>query len=323
MSFSQEFADGPGAGSRVPCTAVIVTYQSAAHIGALLEALQAERISGLDLEVLVVDNASTDNTSEVVARFDWVTFMPSGGNLGYAAGVNIGSRLVPKERALLVLNPDLVTAPGTVAQLLDGLERPGVGVVVPRMEDVDGVLVPSLRNEPSIGREFIDAILGSQAARVPTGWSGMVWDPRAYESEQFPDWAVGAALLVSSRCRAAVGDWDERYFLYSEETDFLRRVRAAGLLVRYEPTAVVRHISGGSGTSVGLYALCAVNTVRYYRRYHAWLPSVVFAGEAVLRQLLRGRRPAARLALRTLLSPTVRSTLPRPTPSAYTHTVGR
>jgi len=308
----------PGNPVRVPCTAVIVTYQSAAHIGALLEALQAERRAGLDLEVLVVDNASTDNTSAVVARFDWVTLVASGGNLGYAAGVNVGNRLVPNERALLVLNPDLVLAPGTLAQLLDGLGQPGVGVVVPRMVDADGLLVPSLRNEPSIGRALADAVLGSQAARLPRRWSGMVWDPRAYESEQFPDWAVGAALLVSSACRAAVGDWDERYFLYCEETDFLRRVRAAGLLVRYEPTAVVRHIIGGSGTSDGHYALCAVNSVRYYRRYHARLPSAVFAVEVALHQLVRGRRPAARLALRALLSPTVRSTLPRPTPPSAT-----
>ena len=314
--FSQEFADDREAGSRVPCTAVIVTYQSAAHIGALLEALQAERRAGLDLEVLVVDNASTDNTAEVVARFDWVTFVPSGGNLGYAAGVNVGSRLAPKERALLILNPDLVTAPGAVAQLLDGLDRLGVGVVVPRMEDADGALLPSLRNEPSIGREFIDTILGSHAARLPSNWSGMVWDPRAYESEQFPDWAVGAALLVSSRCRAAVGDWDERYFLYSEEIDFLRRVRAAGLLIRYNPTAVVQHISGGSGRSDGLYALLVVNTIRYYRCHHTWLPSAIFAGEVILRQFLRCWRPAARLALRAVLSPTVRLTLPRPTRSA-------
>jgi N-acetylglucosaminyl-diphospho-decaprenol L-rhamnosyltransferase len=118
---------------------------------------------------------------------------------------------------------------------------------------------------------------------------------------------------VSSACRAAVGDWDERYFLYSEETDFLRRVRATGLRVRYEPTAVVCHVIGGSGTSDQLYALCAVNSVRYYRRYHARFPSAVFTGEVALCQLVRSRRPAARLALRALLSPTVRSTLPRPT----------
>ncbi len=141
----------------------------------------------------------------------------------------------------------------------------------------------------------------------------MVWDPHAYRSEQFPDWAVGAVLLVSSACRAAVGDWDERYFLYCEETDFLRRVRAAGLRIRYEPAAVVRHIGGGSGTSPGLYALCVVDSVRYYRRYHRWLPAGVYAAEIALAQLMRGRRPAARLALRALLRPVVRSTLPSPT----------
>lgn len=304
----------PGNSVRAPCTAVIVTYQSAGHIGALLEALQAERKAELDLDVLVVDNASTDGTTAIVAQFDWVTLVASGGNFGYAAGVNVGSRLVPKERALLVLNPDVVLPPGTLGRLLDELEKPGVGVVVPRVENADGSLCPSLRNEPSIGRALVDAVLGSQAALMPRGWSGMVWDPQAYESQQFPDWAVGAVLLVSSACRAAVGDWDERYFLYCEETDFLRRVRAAGLCVLYEPTAMVQHIGGGSGTSDGLYALWTVNTIRYYRRYHGWPASGVFALEVVLHQLVRGRRPDARHALRALLWPRSRSTLPKPTP---------
>jgi GT2 family glycosyltransferase len=314
MSFTRE-PDAAWGLVRAPCTALIVTYQSAAHIAGLLESLETERIAGLDLDVLVVDNASTDSTLAVIAEFDWVTCVESGGNFGYAGAVNLGNKLVPKERALLVLNPDLVLMPGTLARLLAGLERPGVGVVVPRLETADGSLVPSLRNEPSIGRELVDALLGSHAARLPRGWSGMVWDARSYEREQFADWAVGAALLVSSACRVAVGDWDERYFLYSEETDFLRRVRAAGLRVRYEPTAVVRHLIGGSGTSDGLYALCVVNSLRYYRRYHAPLPSAVFAVEVALCHLVRARRPAARLALRALLSRTVRSSLPRPTPA--------
>lgn len=298
-----------------PCTAVIVTYQSAGRIGALLEALQAERDAGLDLEVVVVDNASTDGTAEIVTTFGWVTLRLSGGNLGYAAGVNIGNRMVPRERALLILNPDLVTAPGAVTRLLDGLGGPpSAGVVVPRVVDETGALDPSLRNEPSIAREFVDAIAGARAAWLPPRWSGVVWDRKAYTRERFPDWAVGAALLVSADCRAAAGDWDERYFLYSEEVDYLRRVREAGFLIRYEPAAVVRHVSGGSGRSDRLHALLIVNTVRYYRRYHRRFPAAVFAGAAALGQLLRIRRPASRLALRALLSPEVRSTLPKPAP---------
>jgi GT2 family glycosyltransferase len=296
----------------VPCTAVIVTYQSGAHIGALLTALQAERATGLDLEVLVVDNSSTDNTAEIVARFDWARWVPSGGNIGYAAGVNVGNRLIPQERALLVLNPDLVLSTGTIARMLDGLEAPGVGVVVPKMVYGDGELVPSLRHEPSLGRELADAVLGARAALLPDGWSGMVWDRRAYETEQFPDWSTGAALLVSSQCRATVGDWDERYFLYSEETDFMRQVRAAGFVIRYVPGATVVHYEGGSGRSAPLYALCAVNTVRYFRKYHGPAVSLAYAAAVALHQFLRARRPEARLALRALLSAQARAALPGP-----------
>ena len=311
--FQPDGSAQPGRPVRAPCTAVIVTYQSAGHVGVLLEALHHEREGGLDLDVLVVDNASTDNTSAVVAQFGWVRWVPSGGNLGYAAAINIGSRLIPAGHAMLVLNPDLTLAPGTLGRLLDGFGQSGVGVVVPRVENADGSLCPSLRNEPSAGRALVDAFLGSRAAWLPSSWSGMIWDPGAYRGEQFPDWAVGAVLMVSSACRAAVGDWDERYFLYCEETDFLRRVRAAGLRTRYDPAAVARHAGAGSGTSDDLYALCIVNSVRYYERYHAWFPSRIFAAEVVLCQLARARRPAARLALRALLSSAVRSTLPKPT----------
>jgi exopolysaccharide biosynthesis WecB/TagA/CpsF family protein len=307
----------------VRCTAVVVTYQSAGHVGALLEALRAERESGLDLDVVVVDHASTDGTPDVVARSGGVRLVPSGGNFGYAAGVNAGDRLTPPGHALLVLNPDLVPAPGSLGRLLGALGDPQVGVVVPRFEDDDGALSPSLRNEPSIGRAVVDALLGRHAARLPRGWSGMVWDPHAYDTEQSPDWATGAALLVSADCRAAVGPWDERFFLYSEETDYLRRVRDAGLRITYLPDAVVRHVGGGSGASDGLHALCVVNSVRYYRRYHARPAGLAFAAVTALCELLRARRPESRLALRALLSPKVRSGLPGPGTSTSAADPGR
>lgn len=315
----QDAASRPRCG---PCTAVVVTYQSAEHIAGLLEALQAEREAGLELDVVVVDNASTDRTADVVAGFGWARLIPAGGNFGYAAGVNAGHRVAPPGRPLLVLNPDLVPAPGALGRLLGALDDPEVGVVIPRIENGDGTLSPSLRHEPSLGRAVVDAILGRRAAWLPRGWSGMIWDPQAYESEQSPDWATGCALLVSGTCRAAVGEWDERFFLYSEETDYLRRVRAAGLRIRYLPDAVVRHLGGGSGTSDALHALCVVNSVRYYRQYHAWPSSAAFGVVSGLCELLRARRPASRLALRALLSPAARSRLPGPSASSPAFDLG-
>jgi exopolysaccharide biosynthesis WecB/TagA/CpsF family protein len=283
---------------RGPCTAVVVTYQSGAHIAGLLEALQAEREAGLELDVLVVDNASTDGTADVVAGFGWVRWVAAGDNLGYAAGVNVGDRLAPPGQPLLVLNPDLVPAPGAVGRLLEALDHPEVGVVVPRIEDDDGKLSPSLRHEPSLGRAVIDSLLGRHAA-------------------------TGAALLVSGACRAAVGEWDERFLLYPEETDYLRRVRAAGLQIRYLPDIVMRHIGGGSGTSDALHALSVVNSVRYYRRYHAWPSTLALGTVTALCELLRAWRPESRLALRALLSARARSGLPGPgastSPSRASH----
>lgn len=300
------------ASNHPPCTALIVTYQSARQIPQLLDALDRERHTGLDLDVVVVDNDSRDRTPDVVRGYDWVRFVPSGGNLGYAAAINIGSRLVSQDRAILVLNPDVVPLEGSLGRLLDGLAFSGVGVVAPRLETMEGQLSKSLRHEPSIGRALVDALLGDHASRLPCGASGIVWPDSAYVAARHCEWATGAALLISPDCRSAVGDWDERYFLYCEETDYLRRVRATGLHVRYEPTSVVRHVGGASGVSDGLHARGAVSMVRYYRRYHGPIPSMVFRGMIMLHQLVRWRRSESGLALRALLSRSVQATLPAP-----------
>jgi GT2 family glycosyltransferase len=291
--------------------AVIVTYQSARHIPALLRALAVER-QAVDLDVIVVDNASSDGTEEHVAQFPWARFVPAGGNLGYAASVNIADRLAPPDKALLVLNPDLVPQPGSVAHLLDGLRHRDVGVVVPRLEENNGALYPSLRHEPTIGRALVDALLGKRAARFLSRWSTTIWDPTFYETEQSPDWAGGAALLVAAECRSVVGRWDESYFLYSEETDFQHRVRQAGMRLLFTPAAAMRHEGGGSGASDELYALSVVNGVRYYRRYHGLWSTVGFATVIALHQATRIHRSRARLALRAIVSPATRATLPGP-----------
>ncbi len=278
---------------------MIVSYRSAAHLPRLLGDLATigERTG---LRVVVVDNDSGDGSAEVAEAFG-AHVVRAGANLGYSGGLNRAREHVPAGSPVLVLNPDLSIRPDAIEHLLDALREPGVGVAVPTIVEPGSGVYPSLRNEPSIGRAVVDALLGRHAARLPSRCSEMVWSPAAYRSRRDTDWATGAALLISPACAAAVGDWDERYFLYSEETDFFRRVREAGLRTTFVPAAVVEHEGGGSGSSPALVTLMAVNRVRYFEAYHGRLPALLFRAVVVLHAALRPHDPGQRAALRAVL----------------------
>ena len=112
-----------------------------------------------------------------------------------------------------------------------------------------------------------------------------VWDKRVYRDRCSVDWAGGAAAMVSAACDSAVGPWDERFFLYSEEVDHAARVRAAGFRIEYVPTAKIRHHEGGSGSSAALTALLAVNRIRYVAKRGRG--SGAFRTAVALNELLR------------------------------------
>jgi GT2 family glycosyltransferase len=129
---------------------VVVTHNSAAVIAPLLETLPAA-LGGLSSEVVVVDNGSTDATADVVGRYPEV-HLERARNDGFAAGVNAGVRHGGRANSILVLNPDVILAPGSIASMYRALQRPGVGIVAPKVFDVQGRQHNSLRREPSFLR---------------------------------------------------------------------------------------------------------------------------------------------------------------------------
>ena len=172
---------------------------------------------------------------------------------------------------------------------------------MPRILAEDGTTRWSLRREPSIITAWTDAILGGTfAARSGTG--EMIGDLALYDQGGLIEWATGAALAVAARVRGIVGDWDESFFLFSEEVDYLRRVRESGVFVAYVPQAQVFHIGREYLGNPGLSALITANRIRYYRRYHGPLATAVFrlaiiVGEAIRAVLGPGHRAALRAAL--------------------------
>jgi N-acetylglucosaminyl-diphospho-decaprenol L-rhamnosyltransferase len=251
---------------------------------------------------LLVDNASEDDTVAIARTHPAVTVIEAGVNLGYSGAINVGREHAGQCAALLIVNPDLVLEPSAIERLFEAIAQPGVGIAVPKLLNSDGSLYLTMRREPSVVRALGDAMFGARLAGRPGWLSETVRDTQTYERAQDVDWSSGAVMLISWECDRAVGRWDEeRFFLYSEETDYAARARSSGYRVRYVPSAGVLHEEGGSGRSPSLAALLAVNRLRYYEKYHR-PPSIwAFRLAVALQHLLRSFRPSERVALLTVL----------------------
>lgn len=282
---------------------VVVTFNSDGVLGECLDSLATALKDLPPAEVIVVDNGSSDESVAVARSRDFVTVLETGQNLGYAGAINAACVTVPGAD-VLVLNPDVRLAPGSVAALQQTLRIPGTGIAVPVLTDAAGLLQWSLRREPTLRRALGDSLLGPRRSGRVSPLGEMVVDREAYRATTRADWATGAAWLISAECRDAVGDWDDEYFLYSEETDFALRARDRGFDLRLSPDAWAVHLGGAAPVSQVLWALLTVNRVRLVSRRRGRAAGALFRAVVLLGELLRAPRSAVRRAgARALLTP--------------------
>jgi hypothetical protein len=222
------------------------------------------------LEVIVVDNASTDGSVEMVrAEFPAVHLITNAGNPGFAAASNQGLR-VAQGRYVLILNPDTEVVGGALATLVafaDG--HPDVGVVGPQLLSPDGSVQSSRRRFPTLATAFFESTwLQPYAPRRLLERYYVLDQPD--DALQDVDWVKGAALMARREAIEQVGPLDERFFMYSEELEWCRRFRAAGWRVVYLPAAQVIHYEGKSSEKVlpARYIHFQTSKVRYFRLYH-------------------------------------------------------
>ena len=242
------FQSGPQAvAAPVGCevSVVIVSYNTAALTVRCLTHLH-EDLAGRPAEVFVVDNGSTDGSVAAVrAGFPGVGVIESGRNAGFGAANNSAMARARGE-FLLLLNSDAFVEPGCVAALVDCLRRrPAAGVVGPRLLNADGSLQRSCFRFVSPGRAWLENLwlsrLGGPASRIGD------YSRWPHDVEADVDWVVGACMLVRRAAYEQVGGFDERFFMYAEETDWQRRIRSAGWGVAFCPAARVTHLGGASG----------------------------------------------------------------------------
>jgi N-acetylglucosaminyl-diphospho-decaprenol L-rhamnosyltransferase len=306
--------NSPCTGQMPAITVAVVTYNSRGLLPELLASLPAafswiETQDGpqqhIPWRLVVADNNSADETvTELRAIAPYAQIVEMGRNAGYAAGINAAVTAGGPHSAVLVLNPDVRLHPGCIPELVRALNQRGVGIAVPRLHDGQDDLILSMRREPSILRTFADAFFGARRAGRLRATGEIVSDPMMYEKEMLTDWAEGSTQLISASCWAACGPWDERYFLYSEETDFDLRARDAGFATRFVPTAYATHLKGDSATSPPLWALLTINRVKLHKRRTGTIRASAFWTAMVLREGSRALlgRSTNRAALRALLS---------------------
>ena len=215
--------DHAGAGSGPPAAGVgvvVVTYFSEAVVADCLRSVPAE------LPVVVVDNASGDGTVEAVrAARPGAEILENGENRGFAAAVNLGmARLGPVDHVLL-LNPDARLVPGAVDELVSFMEgHPRAALVSAGVVDPGGAPESaSGGREPSLRSTAAHYLGGGAWARR----HGLYQDPPPSGAER-RDWVAGTAVLARRAAVDEVGTLDESYFLYCEDVDWCRRMRAAG-----------------------------------------------------------------------------------------------
>jgi len=237
--------------------------------------------SNLRCEVLVVDNASTDESAEMVRReFPAVRLFVNGTNEGFAAGSNKAIRQ-STGRYVLLLNSDTVVLPDTLGHMVGFLEsHPRVGVVGCKLLNPDGTVQLSCRRFPTLSWDYVRVILFSKlfhhvkplrTALQPLLHGDAADDPRLV------DWVSGAALMSRREVFDHVGLLDERFFMFCEEIDWCYRVSSAGWQIYYLPDAGVIHYGGESSRQHRLrtYWLLLESTYRYFTksRAHATRPS--------------------------------------------------
>ena len=264
--------------------AVLVSHESRDHVLAALDSLAAH--GGVPLDVAVVDNASTDGTVAAVReRHPRARVLANAENRGFSVACNQGWRGV-RAPLVLFLNPDAEVLPGTVAALAAVFDaRPQAGVVGPRTLNADGTVQVSTGEDLTITSE-------RRQRRLVRGVRER--DPRALaEAERRhsrahePDWVSGSCLMARRCVLEAVGGFDEGFFLYEEDADLCRRVRAGGWSVAFTPAAVVRHRLGQSMEKAPARARAEYERshVLYYRKHNGPIQTALLRAWMAVRRL--------------------------------------
>lgn len=277
----------PTAGATHDLAIIAVSTNEAHWIRPMLPTVFAH-MGDIRGDVVVVDNDSNDGLAEMVAtefpraRTVWSS------NHGFGHANNRGL-MTTNARYALFLNPDTEILDGTFAELVRLMdERPTVGLVGCRQLTPEDRLDNTIRYFPNAARALGEALSVERLPGSRPRWLGeREIDPGAYEREFACDWVTGSFMLARREALQSAGCFDERFFIYSEETDLCRRIKMAGWEVRHLPHMTILHHDRKAGIKPQIECLGAANRIAYSRKHFSQPHRALYAGAVMLRHLLR------------------------------------
>jgi GT2 family glycosyltransferase len=246
----------------------IVSWNTAELLHGCLAALPAAT-AGVDADVVVVDNCSSDDSVAVARRHGAVTVIANAENVGYAKAMNQAlnapSPVAPD--VLIALNPDTVAPAGSLTALAELLvANPDVGLVVPKLVNTDGTLQHSVYRFPST---LVSFVVCAVPTRFQQGWVGRrFWLEGAAPHNEGGDidWAIGAVHAIRPDALKGRPPYNERWFMYVEDLDLCYQLSQDGWRVRFAPEVAIMHV----GNAAGEKAWGEGRTARWWSATYDW-----------------------------------------------------
>lgn len=271
---------------------IIVSWNLKDDLVACLMSLLENRPQA-DFETIVVDNASTDGTVDLLKKhFADVIVVANTENRGFAAANNQAVKIA-KGQYIILLNPDTIVHPYCLENLITILDKnPEVGMCGPRLIDTDGATYSSVGYIPTFRSLLYSKTVFRSFGIFRSHYKKLTVNDFDYDKQADVEQLSGAALMVRRSILEEIGLMDEDFFLYYEDADLCLRIRKAGWKIAYVPEAVITHIGGTSSEQIPirkyimLYKSLFVYLRKHRGRFVTALFSVVFKPGVIIKDIL-------------------------------------
>ncbi len=256
--------------SQVTVSICIVNWNTREALRRCLESIARSKCD-FELETIVVDNASTDGSAEMVrAQFPWANLLPQQANLYYAAGNNLAMRAARGE-FILLLNPDVVLPPEGIARLVAFLrKRPEAAGVAPALRLPDGTIQRSLRTFPGPWAIWCEAMGLARLFPRSRLFGGYRLGHFDYRSTIAVDQPMASCLLLRRSALDRVGLFDEQFPMFFNDVDLCFRLKQAGFALYFTPEVIAEHEHGASTRQVWpeMVRESTRGLLRFYRKHY-------------------------------------------------------